>query len=88
MTYEISAVRQDPDFSSFSASPVAGCIGAVIEGLDISKPLSAAATREIQQALVHYHVLFFHGLNLTPAQHASIREGIRHGADGRHHSAP
>ncbi len=72
MTYEISAVRQDPDFSSFSASAVAGCIGAVIDGLDVSKPLSAAAAREIQQALVHYHVLFFHGLSLTPAQHAAF----------------
>jgi len=44
----------------------------VIEGLAVSKPLSATAAREIQQALVHYHVLFFHGLNLTPAQHAAF----------------
>jgi alpha-ketoglutarate-dependent taurine dioxygenase len=68
MTYEISAVSQDPDFSSFNAAPVGGCIGAVNEGLAVSKPLSATAAREIQQALVHYHVLFFHGLTLTPAQ--------------------
>ena len=72
MTYEISAVRQDPDFKTFSASPVGGCIGARIEGLDITQPLSDQAAEEIQQALVHYHVLFFHDLDLTPAQHTDF----------------
>jgi taurine dioxygenase len=72
MTYEISALRQDPCFTSFTAAPVGGCLGAIIEGLDVSNPLNAAAELEIQQALVHYHVLFFHGLTLTPAQHAAF----------------
>jgi hypothetical protein len=31
MTYEISAVRQKPDFSSVNAAPLGGCIGTVIE---------------------------------------------------------
>jgi taurine dioxygenase len=72
MTYETSAVRQDPDFQTFSATPVGSTIGAVIEGLDITAALSEQAAAEIQQALVHYHVLFFHGLDLTPAQHAAF----------------
>jgi taurine dioxygenase len=72
MTYEIAAKRQDPDFKTFSTTPVGGCIGANIEGLDITQPLSDEAATEIQQALVHYHVLFFHGLDLTPAQHAAF----------------
>jgi taurine dioxygenase len=72
MTYEISAVRQDPEFANFTATPVGGCIGATIEGLDITQPLSDADAAEIQQALVHYHVLFFHGLDLTPAQHVAF----------------
>jgi taurine dioxygenase len=72
MTYEISAVRQDPDFKSFTATPVAGAIGAVIEGLDTTQALTDDAATEIQQALVHYHVLLFHGLDLTPAQHTEF----------------
>jgi len=72
MTYESSAYRQDPAFTTFTASPVGGTLGAHIEGLDITQPLSDVAASEIQQALVHYQVLFFHGLNLTPAQHAQF----------------
>ncbi|MGI9291150.1 MAG: TauD/TfdA dioxygenase family protein [Gammaproteobacteria bacterium] len=72
MTYEISALRQDPDFLTFNALPVGGCIGAKIEGLDLAEPLNEAAATEIQQALVHYHVLFFHDLDLTPAQHTAF----------------
>jgi len=72
MTYETSAVRQDPDFTCFTPSPVGGCIGADIQGLDLSQPLNDIAKLELQQALVHYHVLFFHGLDLTPAQHTAV----------------
>ncbi|MDP7093852.1 MAG: TauD/TfdA family dioxygenase, partial [Gammaproteobacteria bacterium] len=72
MTYEISAVRQDPQFKTFTAKPVAGALGADIEGLDLSQPLSDEAAEEIRQAMVHFHVLFIHGLDLTPAQHVQI----------------
>jgi taurine dioxygenase len=72
MTYEISAIRQDPDFNSFSATPVGGTLGANIEGLDISQPLNDVAETEIRQALVHYQVLFFNDLNLTPGQHTEF----------------
>jgi taurine dioxygenase len=72
MTYEVSAVRQDPEFSSFTASAVGGMLGATIEGLDLSKPVSGTAARELQQALVHFHVLFIHDLDLTPAQHTAV----------------
>lgn len=72
MTYEISAVRQDPEFRNFTAAPVSGTLGARIDGLDLTQPLNADAAEEIQQALVHYHVLFFHDLDLTPAQHTAF----------------
>lgn len=72
MTYEFSAVRQDPDFSSFTARPVGAALGATIEGLDLTQPVSHVAARELQQALVHFHVLFIHDLNLTPAQHTAV----------------
>ncbi len=72
MTYEFSATRQDPEFNSFTATPVGAALGATIEGLDFTRPLSDLASREIQQALVHFHVLMFHGLDLTPAQHTQF----------------
>jgi taurine dioxygenase len=72
MTYEISAVRQDPEFTTFTTRPVGGTLGAEILGLDLSQPLSPSAEEDLRQALVHYHVLFFHGLDLTPAQHTAV----------------
>lgn len=72
MTYETSAVRKDPDFTTFTASPVGGCIGANIEGLDLSQPLSDTAKKELREALLHFHVIFAHGQDLTPAQHRDL----------------
>ena len=74
MTYEMSAVRQDPEFANFSAVPIGGALGAVIEGLDPAAPVSADAAAELDQALVHFHVLMFHGVELTPAQHAAFAQ--------------
>ena len=72
MTYEISAVREDPDFSNFTATPIGGSLGAVIEGLDPAQAVRPDAAAELHQALVHFHVLMFHGLDLTPAQHTEF----------------
>ena len=72
MTYEFAAVRQDPDFSSFTTTPVGGCIGAQVHGLDLYQPLDETAKQELRQALVHFHVLLFHDLDLTPAQHTEV----------------
>jgi taurine dioxygenase len=72
MTYETSANRLDPEFRHFEALPIGGMLGAEISGLDLIQPLGSDAAREIQDALVHFHVLFFHGLDLTPAQHAAF----------------
>ncbi|MEC9374987.1 MAG: TauD/TfdA family dioxygenase [Pseudomonadota bacterium] len=72
MTYEISSIRKDPSFKSFTATPVAGSLGATIEGLNIYDSLDELEIKEIEKALVHFHVLFFHNLKLTPAQHTSF----------------
>ncbi len=72
MTYEISAVRQDPEFSNFSARPVGSTLGANINGLDLSQPLNENAAEDLRQALLHYQVLFFHNLDLSPAQHTAV----------------
>jgi taurine dioxygenase len=72
MTYEIHAVREEPEFRNFEATPSSGSIGAFITGLDLSQPLSDEAADEVRQALVHYMVIFFRDQQLTPEQHIAF----------------
>jgi len=53
-----------------------GPIGAVISGVDISKPLSAQAVAEINAAWLNHHVLFFRDQVLTPAEQATFAENF------------
>ena len=72
MTYEFLASRDEPRFNYFTARPVCGAIGAELEGVDLSGPLSEEVADEIRQALVHYMVIFFRDQELTPAQHTNF----------------
>ena len=72
MPYEIYATREDPTWSSFVVKPFTGTIGAFIEGLDISKPLDDKTVKELNQAWVHYQVLFFRDQDITPEQHVAF----------------
>ncbi|MEY9848639.1 TauD/TfdA dioxygenase family protein [Streptacidiphilus sp. MAP5-3] len=53
--------------SSLTIRPVAGHIGADIDGADLSQPLSAATVEEIRQALHRHKVIFFRGQTLDHA---------------------
>jgi taurine dioxygenase len=68
MTYENFATRKEPFFTRFSAAPVSGCIGAEIEGLDLSQTLDAKTVAELHDAWVFYQVIFFRNQTLTPEQ--------------------
>lgn len=46
-------------YDLIEVKPVAGALGAEVFGVDLSKPLSAAAEAEIQQAFQDHLVLFF-----------------------------
>ncbi len=73
MTYEVLAKREnEPTFTTFTAKPMTGHIGAYIEGLDLSKDLDDKTIKEISQAWVHYQVLFFRGQTLTPDDHVRV----------------
>jgi len=48
--------------------PVAGALGAEIEGVDLSQPLDAAASAALRRALLEHLVVFFRGQKLTPQQ--------------------
>jgi hypothetical protein len=82
MPYEIHALREEPEFEYFTATPASGAIGAFLSGLDLSEPLSEAAAEEVRQALVHYMVIFFRDQDTR-----RIRENFRRGANGGRDSA-
>ena len=46
-------------FTRFVAEPYTPTIGAVIHGLDLSKPLDDIAQKELKSALAKYQVIFF-----------------------------
>ena len=54
--------------ANITVNPVAGLIGAEIEGVDISRPLDAEAVAAIQQALDEWKVVFFRD---QPLDHAA-----------------
>ena len=47
--------------------PVAGALGAEIQGVDLSAPLDERTVGAIRRALLDYLVVFFRGQGLTPA---------------------
>lgn len=59
-------------FDHFEAKLQSPCLGAEIRGLDLAKPLSPEAARELETALVEYKVLFFRDQSIEAAQHAEF----------------
>jgi alpha-ketoglutarate-dependent taurine dioxygenase len=53
--------------STLSVRPVAGHIGADIDGVDLAQPLSSETVEEIRQALHRHKVVFFRGQRLDHA---------------------
>jgi taurine dioxygenase len=66
--------------------PLTPVIGAEIDGVDLSKPLTDAQDREIKRALAEHMVIFFRDQNLTPEQHLDF--GRRFGDLHVHPAAP
>jgi taurine dioxygenase len=52
-------------YRHFNAKPLSGAVGAVLEGIDISRDLDADVVAEIRQAMLDYLVIFFRDLNLS-----------------------
>ena len=46
-------------YQTIEAKPVAGALGAVIQGIDLSKELDNAQASDIHQALLDHCVIFF-----------------------------
>lgn len=60
--------------SRFEVRPTSPSVGAEILGVDLSKPLSAAETGELREALNQFGVIFFREQELTPEQHIAFAE--------------
>jgi taurine dioxygenase len=55
-------------FRHIEVKPEAGAIGAVIDGLDLSRNLSDEEVGEVRQALLDHLVIFFRDQEITPQQ--------------------
>ncbi len=56
------------DYRHIRVRPIAGALGAEIEGVDIAQPLGAEIVEEIRQAFLDHLVIFFRGQRLAPQQ--------------------
>ncbi len=54
--------------TELAISPLSPLIGAEVEGVDLSAPLSEQTVADIRQALNTHHVIFFRDQSLSPAQ--------------------
>lgn len=58
--------------SAIVVKPVTACVGAEVEGLDLTRPLSADEVGEVRAALLQHLVLFFHDQDITQEQHIAF----------------
>ena len=61
---------------SMHIRPLASCIGAEIEGIDLREPLSSAQAEAIHAAMDRYAVLVFHDQPLTNEQHLAFTSAL------------
>lgn len=54
--------------------PIAGALGAEIEGVDIGRPLEGEVVAEIRQALLDHLVIFFRNQKLTPQEQLAFAQ--------------
>lgn len=59
-------------FQTIDVKPLAGALGAEINGVDLAGDLSNQAFDEIHQAFLDYHAIFFRDQDLTPQQQVAF----------------
>lgn len=58
--------------TTLSIEPISPALGAIVSGVRLADPLDDATQRQIEQALLDHHVLFFRDQSLTPTQQANF----------------
>ncbi len=64
------------ELSSITLRPSNGGVGAFVEGVDLSEPLSNSLGEDLRQGLGEYGVLFFRDQNIDPQQHQALAEHV------------
>src|ERR1043165_7776595 len=59
-------------YKTITVKPLSPNLGAEIQGVDLSKPLSNAQFDDIHTAFLKHHVIFFRDQQLTPEQHVAF----------------
>ena len=69
-----------PEYRAFRAHRLSPVIGAEIEGLDLTRPLSDETFAEVHQAMLNHQVLVFRDQDLSPEDHKAFgrRFGVLH----------
>lgn len=55
-----------------TATPIAGALGAEVNGIDLTKSLSADQITQLSQLLVSHQVIFFRDQDISPTQHRDL----------------
>jgi taurine dioxygenase len=64
-----------PDnYTLIGVKPITPFLGAEIDGVDLSRPISGALVKEIERAFLKFGVIFFRDQKLTPEQHILFAE--------------
>jgi taurine dioxygenase len=62
--------------STISIAPIAGALGAEIDGVDLSRPLRAETVAQIRQALLDHLVIFLRDQKMTSEQYLAFAEAF------------
>ena len=62
------------DYRHIEVRPIAGALGAEIEGVNIARPLEGEVVTEIRQAFLDHLVIFFRSQTLTPRQQVAFAQ--------------
>jgi len=82
MAPESAQTALSAPFERIRVAPIAGSLGAEIEGVDLAKALDNQTFDEIHRALLAHHTIFFRDQKLTPESQAAF--GRRFGPLNRH----
>jgi taurine dioxygenase len=67
-------VQERTDYRHIQVSPLAGALGAEVQGVDLERPLAPDVVGEIRQALLAHLVIFFRQQQLGPAELLAFAE--------------
>lgn len=59
-------------FEKIAVKPIAGALGAEIEGVDLARPMDNSTAEEVHRAFLDHSVIFFRDQDLTPDQHKAF----------------